>query len=282
MNPRIAKMERRRTALLEKEILRLEKQEIKMAAAAAKKAVPGWKTELENRIPGKILRSLESTFAKGFSLVFRQGRRFVECTCDREKLQQDYQIRNYAIHVKGGTKELRQMRRGASRSSVLNLSLTTAEGIALGVLGIGMPDIVLFLGTLLRWIYEVALNYGFSCDTIQEQYLILKMMEVSLSNGEVWRQRNDEVNRILCGKLEITDEALQEQLQKTAAAFAVDMLLLKFIQGIPVVGLIGGAANPFYYNKVMQYVQMKYNKRYLIQLHAHFTTFTQLQWNGVG
>lgn len=282
MNPRIAKMERRRTALLEKEILRLEKQEIKMAAAAAKKAVPGWKTELENRIPGKILRSLESTFAKGFSLVFRQGRRFVECTCDREKLQQDYQIRNYAIHVKGGTKELRQMRRGASRSSVLNLSLTTAEGIALGVLGIGMPDIVLFLGTLLRGIYEVALNYGFSCDTIQEQYLILKMMEVSLSNGEVWRQRNDEVNRILCGKLEITDEALQEQLQKTAAAFAVDMLLLKFIQGIPVVGLIGGAANPFYYNKVMQYVQMKYNKRYLIQLHAHFTTFTQLQWNGVG
>lgn len=282
MNPRIAKMERRRTALLEKEILRLEKQEIKMAAAAAKKAVPGWKTELENRIPGKILRSLESTFAKGFSLVFRQGCRFVECTCDREKLQQDYQIRNYAIHVKGGTKELRQMRRGASRSSVLNLSLTTAEGIALGVLGIGMPDIVLFLGTLLRWIYEVALNYGFSCDTIQEQYLILKMMEVSLSNGEVWRQRNDEVNRILCGKLEITDEALQEQLQKTAAAFAVDMLLLKFIQGIPVVGLIGGAANPFYYNKVMQYVQMKYNKRYLIQLHAHFTTFTQLQWNGVG
>ena len=45
--------------------------------------------------------------------------------------------------------------------------------------------------------------------------------------------------------------------------FAVDMLLLKFIQGMPVVGFLGGAANPVYYRKVMQYVLLKYRKRYL-------------------
>ena len=44
------------------------------------------------------------------------------------------------------------------------------------------------------------------------------------------------------------------------------MLLLKFIQGLPVVGLIGGAANPVYYRKVMRYVQLKYHKRYLLEL----------------
>lgn len=67
-----------------------------MAAAAAKKAVPGWKAELENRIPGKVIRSLERTFAKGSSLAFHQGRRLIEYTCNREKLQQDYksQLRN--------------------------------------------------------------------------------------------------------------------------------------------------------------------------------------------
>ena len=43
------------------------------------------------------------------------------------------------------------------------------------------------------------------------------------------------------------------------------MLLLKFIQGVPVVGIIGGAANPVYYNKVMKYVQLKYRKRYLMR-----------------
>ena len=63
----------------------------------------------------------------------------------------------------------------------------------------------------------------------------------------------------------ITDEDLSLQLKETASAFAVDMLLLKFIQGLPVVGIIGGAANPVYYNKVMKYVQLKYRKRYLLK-----------------
>lgn len=251
-----------------------------MAAAAVRKAVPGWRTELENRIPTKVRQGLESTFAKGFSLVFQQGRGLIERTCDKEGIQQAYRIRSYAIRVKGGAKELRQLRRGASQSSLRNLSLTTAEGIALGLLGIGLPDIVLFLGTLLRGVYEAALNYGFSYATIQEQYLILKMMEASLSPGEDWQQRNDEVNRSLWDKPEITDEVLREQLQRTAAAFAMDMLLLKLLQGIPVVGLIGGAANPFYYNKVMRYVQLKYNKRYLLQLQRNEAGQCQLDGKG--
>lgn len=52
-------------------------------------------------------------------------------------------------------------------------------------------------------------------------------------------------------------------LEKTANAFAEDMLITKFIQGIPIVGMVGGAANPVYYHKVMGYVQLKYRKRYL-------------------
>jgi hypothetical protein len=43
------------------------------------------------------------------------------------------------------------------------------------------------------------------------------------------------------------------------------MLLLKFIQGLPVVGIVGGAANPVYYSKIMKYVQLKYRKRYLLK-----------------
>ena len=46
------------------------------------------------------------------------------------------------------------------------------------------------------------------------------------------------------------------------------MLLLKFIQGLPVVGVLGGAANPVYYNKIMKYIQIKYRKRYLQKQHT--------------
>ena len=62
---------------------------------------------------------------------------------------------------------------------------------------------------------------------------------------------------------EVTEEMLQTQIKLTASAFAMDMLLLKFVQGIPVVGILGGAANPVYYRKILRYVQLKYRKRYL-------------------
>ena len=42
------------------------------------------------------------------------------------------------------------------------------------------------------------------------------------------------------------------------------MLLLKFIQGLPVVGILGGAANPLYYHKITAYTQLKYRRRYLL------------------
>ena len=44
------------------------------------------------------------------------------------------------------------------------------------------------------------------------------------------------------------------------------MLLLKFVQGLPVIGVLGGAANPVYYRKILTYVQLKYKKRYLLRL----------------
>ena len=129
-----------------------------------------------------------------------------------------------------------------------------------------MPDIVLFLGTLLKGIYETALHYGFDYDSRQEQLLILKMMEVSLSNGADWASKNAEVEEMLSQQTpEVTDEDFQSQIKATASAFAVDMLLLKFVQGLPVVGILGGAANPVYYRKVMNYVQLKYHKRYLLK-----------------
>lgn len=67
------------------------------------------------------------------------------------------------------------------------------------------------------------------------------------------------------GIILIGENDLQEQLQKTSSVFAVDMLL-KFVQGFPLVGVLGGAANPIYYNKIMRYVQLKYHKRYLMSV----------------
>lgn len=42
------------------------------------------------------------------------------------------------------------------KSNALNTVLTTAEGIGLGVLGIGLPDIMIWTTVLLRGIYASA------------------------------------------------------------------------------------------------------------------------------
>ena len=44
------------------------------------------------------------------------------------------------------------------------------------------------------------------------------------------------------------------------------MVVLKFIQGLPVVGILGGAGNPAYYRRVMKYAELKYRRRYLLEL----------------
>lgn len=254
------------TTALTKELAAVAKQEDKLLRAAQKAKPLQWKKDLESKLPAHVASGLESAFCKGFSGVFRQGKTVIEKGYDKESLKADYDIRNFAVQRKGGRKELRQMHKSAKKSDFLNLAVTTAEGIGLGALGIGMPDIVLFLGTLLKGIYETALHYGYDYDTRQEQLLILKMMETALCHGEDWVRRNEEVDQMLILEtVDITQEDFRQQLEKTASVFAMDMLLLKFVQGLPLIGILGGAANPVYYRKVLQYVQLKYRKRYLLQ-----------------
>lgn len=258
--------EKRRAATLNKERLAIEKQEKKLEQAALTAKPPAWKTELESRIPEKVYAGLESAFCKGFGIVFEQGRTIIEKGYNRENLQADHAVLDFAIQRKGGRKELKKLHKSAKQTSFVNMAATTVEGVGLGALGIGLPDVVLFLGTLLKGIYETALHYGFDYESRQERFLILKMMETALSTGEEWQRKNAEVDQILAWEeTALTSIALQNQIKETAAAFAADMLLLKFVQGIPVVGVLGGIANPAYYNKVMKYVRLKYRKRYLLK-----------------
>ena len=258
--------QKRRDAVLDKELSLVRKQEERLARSAIKAKPAAWKLELERKIPSHAQSGLESAFCKGFELLFEQGRAIIEKGYNRELIKADHAIRDYAVQMKGGRKEFRQIHRHAKRTDMVNAAVTAVEGIGLGALGVGMPDIVLFLGSLLKGIYETALNYGFDYDSRQDQLLILKMMQTALSHGADWTERNEEVDGMLCLEtVGITDELLARQMQDTASALAMDMLILKFIQGIPIVGILGGAANPAYYSKVMRYVQLKYRKRYLLK-----------------
>ena len=254
----------------EKEWKYITKQEERLEKAAMRQSTVGpsvlvWKEKLEQKIPVKIYDNLRAAFCKAFSVVFEQGTGIIEKTIRKDQLEKDYEIQNYAIGIKGTRKELKQLRKKAGASGVRDMAVTAAEGIGLGVLGIGLPDIVVFTGFILRGIYETALQYGFTYDATEEKLLILKMMEASLSHGEEWVRVNAEVDRILAKEWHgnHAEDDVTQQIRRTADVFALDMLLAKFIQGLPLIGIVGGAGNPVYYGKVIRYAQLKYHKRYL-------------------
>lgn len=258
--------DKKREKALRKELLVVEKQEKKLQKAFLKAKNPAWKTALGEKIPQKVYTGLESAFCKGFSLVFNQGRSLIEKSYSKENLQNNHTIRDFAVQLKGGRKELKAVHKSAKRSDGMNMVVTTAEGLALGALGIGVPDIVLFITTLLKGVYETALNYGFDYALPEEQYMILNMMAASLITGEERLEWDDMIDGMITEMpREVTQGVLDEQIRETASVFAMDMLILKFIQGLPVVGILGGVANPIYYKRVLNYVQLKYRKRYLLK-----------------
>ncbi len=251
---------------IEKELQKIEKAEKRLRCQAERKTTPVWKSKLEEKIPDKVMLGLQKAFLKAFCLIFEKGSVLIEKTYNRDSIEKEFQIKDFAVDLKGGRKEIHRMKMDAAGANAIGTLVTMAEGIGLGALGIGMPDIILWVSVLLRGVYETAMKYGFDYETPEEKIFILKMLEASMLTGEEWKAVNASVDSYIEQDARIipSDEDMKQQIEKTANAFATDMLVTKFIQGLPVVGMIGGAANPVYYNKVMTYVELKYRRRYLM------------------
>ena len=248
-----------------KELSSILKQEAKHKKHA-EKTPPQWKAALAEKVPTNLRAGLQTAFSKAFGVIFEKGTSVIDKTYNKAELVQNHQIQDYAVHLKGSRKELKRMRSMAAKSNFVNASITTAEGTALGALGIGMPDIVIFIGLLLKGVYESSLQYGYDYNEPKEKLLILKMLEAALSKTEDWVNTNAEVDRLLTADYVPAAEDIKAQIKRTADIFALDMLVFKFVQGLPVVGIIGGLANPVYYTKILKYIQMKYYKRYILKL----------------
>lgn len=105
-------------------------------------------------------------------------------------MENTYKINAYAAGLKESRKTMKAFSREAGKNKVRNLAAAGAGGIGLGALGIGLPDIPLFTGMVLKSIYETAISYGFSYDTAEEQCYILKLISTALSRGDAAESGN--------------------------------------------------------------------------------------------
>lgn len=249
---------------ISRELERVTAQESKLIRQRQSEGLQ-WKSALEAKIPQGVYDNLKTVFFKAFQVIFEKGTDIIERTYSKAELEKDFKVRDYAVELGVNRRSLMMLDAGAQLSSLVSLAVSTVEGVGLGALGIGLPDIVLFVSMILRGCYETALRYGFSYDTDAERYFILLLLEGSMAKGEALTQCSDAIDEQICTGITPDREIMDEQLRRTADAFAVDMLLLKFIQGLPLIGMVGGAANPYYYRKILRFVRLKYKKRYLME-----------------
>ena len=57
------------------------------------------------------------------------------------------------------------------------------------------------------------------------------------------------------------DEA--DQIKKTAGILSKELLYMKFLQGIPAVGVVGGIYDAVYMKQITAYADLKYRRRFL-------------------
>lgn len=244
----------------------LLKREERFLAKSRLEKNPVLNQQLERFVPEKLKSTLDLAFCKAFGLVFDKGTCVIEKTYNKEERENTYKINAYAASLKENRKTLKAFSRNAGRNKIINLAAASAGGIGLGILGIGLPDIPLFTGMLLKSIYETAMSYGFGYHTPEEQCYILMLISAALETGEMAALKNDELNRIgnhMDTWLQNPRDQRGQLIRKASAALSDELLYMKFLQGIPVVGMIGGMYDAVYMQKITDYADMKYKRRFL-------------------
>ncbi len=257
-----------------KEWAALEKKEKHYIKKQKEERVSAFQQKISEKIPDKLESTLNTAFRKAFELVFEKGTRVIEKTYDKAKHEQSFKVNEYAANLRKNRKSVKAFSRQAGASRTKNLLISGVEGVGLGILGIGIPDIPLFTAVLLKSIYEIALSYGFTYETEEEQCFILRIIENAFLHGErleqadrelnVWMERDGSQEKD--EKKDENDVKLdkKEQILRTSDVLAEGLLYMKFIQGIPVAGIVGGLADTVYLKKVTDYAQLKYRRRFLL------------------
>lgn len=218
--------------------------------------------KLDEYVPVKLRSALNTGFCKAFELIFNKGTGIIEKTYDREKHELTFKANEYAGSIAANRRTLGAAAKYAASNQRKNLAISGIEGIGMGILGIGLPDIPVFTGVILKSMYETALSYGYDYDTEEEQVFILKLIEAAMSHGAALYKTDRELDRyIYTGRPFLVTK--KQQIVKTSASISEELICMKFLQTIPVAGVVGGAYDIISLNRILKYADLKYQKRYL-------------------
>lgn len=88
------------------------------------------------------------------------------------------------------------------------------------------------------------------------------MIQGATAYGEEQKRANEKVDSYLEDEKSLDGGSLDEIIEETAGILSRELLYMKFLQGIPVVGVVGGAFDLKYMKDITAYTELKYRKRY--------------------
>lgn len=223
--------------------------------------------KVRNKIPANLKETLDKAFFKAFELIYDKGIDIIEKTYNKDRLRVDHDINNLAVNRRLSKKHLRDLDRPSLNSSRFNATLSAVEGGLLGFLGIGLPDIPVFLALIVKSMNEIALSYGFSYEKEEEKAYICVLIQAALLQGkeqEALNLRADEFAGLIdTGMLPSVD--VKKEMKAASSCFSETLLTAKFIQAAPLIGAVGGIVNHCYIKRITAYSRIKYKKRYLLK-----------------
>ena len=253
-----------RKSLIDQEWDRNQKKERKFLSLGEQKEASFLNQMLAEKVPDKMQGTLEKAFAKAFGVIFEQGTGIIEKTYKKDELQKEFKINEYANEIHQSKKSLKVFEKKAGSSGRMNLVLSGATGIGMGILGIGIPDIPLFTVMVLRSIYEIALSYGFEYESEAERRFILMLIQGAVFYGSEMLEVNDQIDMYINTGTVPCGYAEKVQIKRTAAGLSKELLYMKFLQGIPIIGAVGGFYDAIYMKRITKYANLKYKKRFLM------------------
>ncbi len=226
------------------------------------------KEKLEEKIPAKMMDTFQKAFEKGFYYVFEKGTGIIEKSYNSEKLRSEADINEYILSKQINNKNINRIDKNARKSAFINKSITTVEGIGFGVLGIGLPDIPVFIGIILKTVYEICLSYGFNYDSEEEKAFILNIICASANKTPeriIYSNEADRIGYNIDKNFQsIVD--INKMVEVTSINLSENIILAKVIQGVPIIGVYGGISNYILIRDISEIASIKYKKRLLSKL----------------
>lgn len=249
--------------VLQKEIARLRRAETRYVRKFQNKQPSELDRLLEDKVPEKLESTLDAAFLKAFDLIFSKGSALISKSFSNDKLIQEFEADAADLEETGKGREMRRFKRRAAVTGTAHTMLSTVTGLTLGAFGAWIPDIVIFLSVLFRNLYKISMQYGYAYDTDDEKRFMLRVIAAAVRDGDELVEADKELNRIIRAGLFTDDSSVDEVKEDAARALAHALLLMKFLQNFPVVGIVGGISDFVYMERISDYAVLKYQRRFL-------------------